>query len=203
MIDLEALHPLLVIIHLLGVAVGAGAGFMVDVLFFSSLRTRQITAEKVKTIALGSRLVWLGIFLILVSGLLLVLSGPGILRSPKFLAKMTIVGILIANGTVFHFVHYPALLKNYKNFFSSSQEFLNASRGLFISGAISAPSWIAALTLGVLSRLPYSYWFYMGIYAAVIAGGILSSLILRGYLASKLPSSQPAKLKSAVLNGAR
>ncbi len=202
MIDLEALHPLFVIFHILGVAFGAGAGFVADVLFFSSLKKREFTEEKVKTIGLVSKMVWLGIAIILVSGILLVLSEPGILQSAKFWAKMTVVGILILNGAIFHFRHYPSLLKNYGKFFSSAEEFLKVSGGLFVSGALSAPSWITALTLGVLRRLPYSYWFYIGIYGAVILGGVVFSLTLRRYLSSQLPSTPTLKAGNSALGGA-
>ena len=198
MIDLASLRPLFTILHLFGFGLGAGAGFVVDALFFSSLYQRKITFERVKTIGFGSKMVWVGIAVILASGLLLFAIDPTrLLASPKFLAKVTVVAVLIINGAIFHFFHYPRLLKNADRFFLSSQEFLSASLGLFISGALSAPSWLTALTLGVLRRLTYSYWFYIGIYAAVILGGVVFALTLRQFLASQLPSSNPLKAKNA------
>jgi len=192
-IELADLRPLFVIIHLLGIILGAGSGFVVDALFLTAVRDRKLTRERVRTIGLGSRMVWLGVALIVASGALMVYLNPDrTLGNPKFLAKMTAVAVLIANGTFFHFVHYPRMVRKHSRLFSSAREFLENTRWLFISGALSAPSWLTALVLGSLRRLEYSYWFYIGIYGGILAGAVISSLLLRRLAASRLsPGNRP------------
>jgi hypothetical protein len=50
------------ILHLIGVAVGAGGAFAADYTFFQSVRDRKITKTEMSFIENSSKMVWLGLF---------------------------------------------------------------------------------------------------------------------------------------------
>lgn len=173
-------HIVFVIVHLLGLAVGAGGAFASDAMFFLSAKDKKITATELKFLHLGGAMVWLGLGILAASGTMLFLEDPaGYLASGKFLAKMTIVAVIAANGILFHKLHLPMLRRLEADSFSASKEFRQKSSLLLASGALSAVSWISALTLGALRGIPYSYWVLMAVYLLFVFGAILFALSLK------------------------
>lgn len=129
---------------------------------------------------LGGKLVWIGLLVIIASGAFLVAENPGrYLASPKFLAKMTVVAVLVVNGALFHLVHIPRLHRHAGTHFPSSDEFIRRAPLLLASGVTSLVSWFSAFLLGALHRLPYSYPAIMAVYAAVLALGIFTVVVFR------------------------
>ena len=97
------LYEVIIFFHLIGVALGFGGAMVGDVLFFSSIADQKISKTEFKFIQLGSRMVWLGLAILVVSGICLVyLNFFELMQSSKFLAKVWIVGIIAANGVIFH-----------------------------------------------------------------------------------------------------
>ena len=167
-------HNILTIFHLFGVVVGMGGAVMSDFMFFSSIHDEKISHTEIRFLKLGSLAVWLGLTLIVISGLLLFGENPGrYLNSPKFLAKMTIVVVLVVNGIIFHLIHIPRLLRHAGAHFPSSDEFMRKVPLLLISGAVSMISWFSALILGVLRNPPYTYFEIMTAYLFILAFGII------------------------------
>jgi len=178
--DFIELRTILTIFHLLGVVIGMGAAFMTDMMFIKSTKDKIINEKEISFIALGSRMVWIGLFLIIISGIsLFALSPEEYLNSSKFLAKMVIVAILTINGIFFHFKHLPFLRKNLNQDLTKSENFRNNSMTLFISGGISSISWLSALTLGIFRSIPYGLETILGVYFIILFGAILFSLIFR------------------------
>src|SRR3990167_9338122 len=100
------------LLHLLGIALGAGGAYMSDLMFLFSAKDRVFSASEIKFMKLGSRMVWAGLALLIVSGIALVIIRPEIfLKSEKFWAKITIVGIILINGIIFHLVHLPRMTR--------------------------------------------------------------------------------------------
>lgn len=173
-------HNVLTIFHLFGVVIGMGGALMSDFMFFSSIHDEKISHTEIRFLKLGSLAVWLGLTLIIISGLLLFGENPDrYLNSPKFLAKMTIVLVLIVNGIIFHFIHIPRLFRHAGAHFPSSDEFMRKASLLLISGAVSMISWFSALILGVLKNPPYTYFQIMAIYLFVLAFGIITVLLFK------------------------
>lgn len=157
------------ILHLAGMATGMGAAVVSDLTFFVSIRAGKVSATGMKFLALGSRTVWLGLLVMIISGGLLVSLAPDYyLHSAKFLAKMTIVAVIAVNGLAFHFIHLPRMRR---------QEPLGLS--LLASGAISSVSWLSALFLGAVPGLSYSYWEITVCYVVIVSAAIGSAALLR------------------------
>lgn len=128
----------------------------------------------------GSRMVWAGLGLLVLSGLgLFSLTPDFYLGSSKFLAKMSIILIIIVNGLIFHFVHMPLMEKHKSEDLAKSKEFRRGSAAIIASGAVSVISWTATVILGVAPELPFDYWTIMALYLVAIAGGVTVGLLLK------------------------
>lgn len=174
---------LYIILHIFGAVLGAGGAFMSDAMFFSSMRDRIITHTELRFLKLGSIMVWAGLGVLLVSGLLLFSLNPaGYLASSKFLVKMTIVLIIVLNGVLFHYAHIPRISRHINHHLPSSDEFVRRSIFLVISGAISLVSWSATLVLGVLRSIPYSYTQGMLLYLIIVAAACIVAISTREHV---------------------
>lgn len=167
------------ILHLLGVALGAGGAYMSDLMFLSAIKDEKVNKTEMRFLRLGSLSVWIGLTALIVSGIgLFSLNPEGYLASTKFLAKMSIVFIIFLNGMLFHYWHLPRIDRHIDEHFPSSDEFMRLKPYLVSSGAVSVISWTFALILGAMKSVPYSYLNIMSLYALVIVVGIVVALLL-------------------------
>ncbi|OGZ57923.1 MAG: hypothetical protein A3B96_00930 [Candidatus Spechtbacteria bacterium RIFCSPHIGHO2_02_FULL_43_15b] len=177
-IDLKTFY---LIFHLIGIACGVGGVYMSGFIFFSSIRDGKISEIEIKFIKLASLMVWIGVAILVCSGILLFsLDVERYMASTKFLAKITIVGIIILNGVFYHIRHIPKLVREEGKELNSRDSSI-----LFASGAVSFVSWTSALILGAFRSVPYGYWEIMFFYAMVLAVSVISALILRSKLLRK------------------
>ncbi len=167
------------IAHIFGVALGAGGAFASDTMFFSTIKDGRIQKHELRFMKLGGRLVWLGLAVLFVSGILLVLTDPtGYLSSSKFLAKISIVGVIVLNGIIFHFIHIPHIHNHLGLKFADSPTFVKRAPLLMASGAISVTSWISTVILGMLKNIPYGYEQIMGLYLALLGTAVLVAVLM-------------------------
>ena len=173
-------HLVLILFHILGVALGAGAAFTGDLTFITSVRNKRITSSEFRIMRLTSRIVWIGVIMLILSGVGLVLLRPEIfLHSGKFWAKMTVLGIIISNGLLFHFYHLPTIKKSIDKTFAASLPLIKKRGWLVGSGAVSVLSWNFVIILGVLHKTPFSFGQFLGTYLLLFAGALLIGLLLR------------------------
>lgn len=174
---------ILTISHLLGVAMGLGGALASDWIFLLSAHDGHISKTETKFLHLGSLLVWSGVLILVLSGIgLFFLDPTRLANSPKFLAKISVVAIIILNGISFHFLHLPRIKRHTGEHFPSSDEFMRYRFLLVASGAISVTSWLTALILGAWRNMPYAYHQIMLAYVALLVFAILTSLILKNKL---------------------
>lgn len=160
----------LLIGHLFGLAVGAGGAYLSDAMFLLSIKDARFSATELRFLRLASVIIWGGLGLLILTGAGLVsLDWEKYAQSGKFLAKMTIVGIIALNGLVFHYFHLPMINRHVGLPFAAANEFLRRRPLLLASGAISMVSWSSAIVLGAFRSLPWSYSHIMLGYALMIA----------------------------------
>lgn len=165
--------------HLIGVALGAGGAYVSDAMFFSSVKDAKISPTELRFLHIGSRLVWVGLAILIFSGIgLFSLDPVTYLASSKFLVKMTIILIIFLNGLVFHFAHLDRIRRHVGEHFPSSDEFMRKRPILMASGAVSFVSWTSAIVLGALSSLSFSYLEIMSVYAVITLAAITGALTL-------------------------
>ena len=175
------IHLIVSIAHVIGVAVGVGGATATDPLFLSSIRNRKITSDQLVLLHVVSRLVMAGLALLILSGIGHVLLHPAVLYDSGFLAKMTIVTIIAANGFVFHGRVLPKLEKCVDR--RMGKEMLAENLPLMtISGALSGASWYSALILGVILPATVPYWLAINLYLLIVLGGIVAAYLVLSHL---------------------
>lgn len=178
MINFIDIKTVLLIFHIFGAILGAGGAFVSDAIFFKTIRDGIIEDSELSFMKLGSKLVWLGVLILIISGIFLFYTNPtGYLASSKFLAKVTIVGIIIINGIIFHFVHIPHIYRHTGLKINESESFMKKFSFLLVSGAVSIVSWVSTVILGMLKVVPYSYIQIIGFYFVLVFVAISFALL--------------------------
>lgn len=186
----EEYKLLITILHLLGVVIGFGAAIAADFLFFRFVSNFKLSNHEIYVMGLLSKLVWIGLSLILLSGLGLFLSAPDVyVNSSKFLLKMLVVGVITINGGFLHFYIKPRLKSiNWK---SSGVGFERRVRKLaFAAGGISFSSWMLALVLGTLASIPLSFpesaLFYLAFLFVLVVGSQIAEYLYNKFFAEDI-----------------
>src|SRR3989338_4399486 len=128
------------IAHIIAVIVGMGSALVSDGLFSFFARDKKLSAKEIKILEVLRALVLYGLVAIALSGIAIFLSDPDkYIHSEKFLAKMSILAVLLLNGYALNKYIWPHLLK--KKFFTAKSE-RNVRRIAFACGSVSAISWL-------------------------------------------------------------
>ncbi|HZX49582.1 MAG TPA: hypothetical protein VFE94_00320 [Candidatus Paceibacterota bacterium] len=179
-LDFIEIKTIYLIFHLFGIALGAGGAFASDLIFFKSIKDGQLTKTEFGFMELGSKMIWAGLGVLVISGTLLFFLNPeGYMASSKFQLKMTVVAIIIANGIVLHLNFIPKLKAATKIGDINVAEFVRQNPFILVSGVVSMVSWSSAIILGALRGIPYSYWLILAIYLAIILCGIAAAFLLK------------------------
>lgn len=171
----------LVFFHIVGMAIGVGGATLSDILFFRFLRDMKISDGEADILGTFSQVIWFAIALILLSGLGIFLGDVDTyIHSSKFLAKMTIVAILITNGVFLNLYITPKLILIFSssNTVYDSPYFTRVRKISFALGAVSMVSWYSALILGSLESSPYPLPILLVIYLLLIGIAVSGSQIL-------------------------
>ncbi|MDO8582609.1 MAG: hypothetical protein Q7R63_01315 [bacterium] len=167
------------VLHVLAAVCAMGAAFSADVLFHFFTADRKLSQAEARTLSILSRTVWYGLLAVTATGAAIFLSDPvGYLASAKFLAKMTIMVILVLNGVVLDRYVQTRLLG--KGFFTGLQQAF-ARKVAFVCGTISVVSWISILALGVVDSVNSPYASILGLYAAILGTLITASLAVERF----------------------
>ena len=168
---------LFTLLHLAAVAVGVGGATITDIFFFRFLRNLRISNGEAKTLRVLSGIIWIAIIFVILSGVALYASDPARYnQAPKFLAKMVIVCVILANGLLLNLYISPRL-SEIKFEKETHRELRRFRKIAFASGAISLTSWYAALVLGALRNLSVDLAMILGVYLALLTGAIIFSQI--------------------------
>jgi len=171
--DFIDLKTLVTIIHVFGAIIWAGSAYMSDAMFFMSMKDVKIEKIELRFMKLWSMMVWFGLSVLILSWIILFLMDVDkYIESTKFLAKMTIVCIIVLNGIFFHKIHLPRIQRHENNDLPSSDEFTRSVHLLIGSGTLSFLSWTIVVILWMLRSIPYSYMQIMLVYGILVMVGI-------------------------------
>lgn len=164
------------VVHVLAVVFGMGSAMVADVLFSFYGKDRRLVPTEINTLHILSTLVTTSLMFIIFSGFALFLSDiETYIASDKFLAKMTILLVIIANGIVLNTVVWEKLKR--RSFFTSMYE-KTTRRLAFSLGAVSVVSWVFVCALGVLDSIPYTYGIVISIYVACLFFALAVALLI-------------------------
>jgi hypothetical protein len=168
--------PIFTVLHVLSVVVGMGAALGSDILFNFFAKDKKLDKTEVMTISTLSRIVWIGLFGIIISGVAIFFSDVArYSESSKFLAKMSIVAVLTVNGFFLSQFLWSSVIS--KGFFVF-KKYHHLRQLAFILGTISVVSWVFSCVLGVLDRVGFSYSEIMSVYGLILVCGFVTSLFI-------------------------
>jgi len=164
------------IVHVVAVIFGMGSALVSDVLFSFFSKDKKLNKTEIYTLTILRNIISYSLVFIIFSGIIIFLSDIAkYTNSAKFLAKMSIMVVLLLNGHVLNKYIWPHLLN--KNFFTLKKE-RNIRRLAFACGAVSVISWLLVCTLGILDSLDMSYSLIILNYILILTAGIIISLIV-------------------------
>ena len=166
-------YQLLIILHLIGLAIGVGAATVADIMVFRFLKDFHISRWETKVLKTVSIMIWVGLAILILSGIGIYLQNTVRYNfTVKFLVKMVIVGIIILNGILLNLYITPRLVK--LDFADHQLSFVK--RITFASGAISMTSWYTVLILGALRNdVPLTFMQLLAVYLFLLSGAIAAS----------------------------
>lgn len=177
MFDFIDTKTIYTIIHVFGAIIGAGGAFVSDGMFFDTIKDGRVAKRELDFMKLGGKFVWTGLFVLLVSGILLVSTDPArYLASDKFIAKVIIVAVIVVNGVVFHTIHIPHIRNHFGLKLKESETFLKKSSFIMVSGALSLISWIFTVILGSLRHVPYNVIGILSVYLLCVLCAVIAAL---------------------------
>ncbi|MBI2463278.1 MAG: hypothetical protein HYV65_03550 [Candidatus Spechtbacteria bacterium] len=164
-------YAILVVGHIIGVVLGVGGETFAEIFHLRAMRDGQIDAVEGDFLKTTYRILRAGLLLLVLSGfgflLYYRLTGQSeLIYQAHFLAKLTIVGILLANAVMMQARKMP----------------------LWLGSAISLTSWYGALIIGAWgSGIGTSYFTIMGMYIIAIGAVAVAMSFVREFLGVKLP----------------
>jgi hypothetical protein len=169
-------YRIILIVHLMGLAFGMGGATAFDAIFLVSSRRGKVTHDLVEVVHTAANLVAGAMIMLVISGI--AFFEVGAQPTPKFWAKMVIVGIACLNGVVAHRLVFPLI----ETAASSRAGYLYLqpwhARLAATSAAVSGVSWSAALILGAWHGLQLGLVPILLAYAGILAVAVLTSSII-------------------------
>jgi|JI10StandDraft_1071094.scaffolds.fasta_scaffold41236_6 uncharacterized membrane protein len=168
----------IVLIHGIAAAIGLGAATTTDFLFFRFLKDKKISQGESDIMDALSKVIWMALGLMIITGVGIYLPQTDVLNhTAKFLAKMTVLGVIIINGFALNIVIAPRLTKiNFDKDVAAENDSKDFIRHLaFALGAVSITSWYFVFIMGSLRKVSLSYDILILIYLAVLIVGLLGS----------------------------
>lgn len=171
----------ILMIHLVGAAVGLGAATISDIFFFKFLKDFRISRWEAGMLRTLSWVIWAALAIIVISGAALYMpEAERLNQSPKFLVKMIAVVVLIINGICLNLFIAPKLtaISFGKRHRHEAGELHRLRKTAFALGAISLTSWYSAFFLGLMHENPLAFVPLLAIYLALLCGSIIISQIV-------------------------
>lgn len=172
-----------VMAHVFAVVVGMGSAMVSDILFNLYIKDKKINPVENKTLAILSRIIWIALGVIVLSGLMTYLSDPiKYASSTKFLLKMVVVGVIIINGYLFWSITHKALRKINFTDTNVHHKYVRVRKLSFAFGAVSLVSWLSAFVLGSLQSIAVSFQTGLISYLLIVIVMVIGSQIVEYHI---------------------
>lgn len=180
----------ILMLHVMGMALGVGGATIADVFFIRFLKNFRISETEAEVLRTITQVIWFALAIIVLSGVGLYLPEAATLnQSPKFLAKIAVVLVVIVNGAFLNLLISPRLVQISfgGRHFHEVGELHNLRKIAFALGAVSIVSWYSAFILGMLPILSWSLASILLIYFMALVVAVVLSQVLEYYFDIELP----------------
>ena len=181
-------HDLIVILHVLGVALGLGGATITDIFFFKFLKDFRISKSEADIMHTLSQIIWFALAILVLTGIGLYLpEAEELNQSAKFLTKMIVVAVIIVNGAFLNLFVAPKFVKiSFGEKRGHRPGELHYERKIaFALGAVSMVSWYSAFILGMLRNIPFDFSSLLLIYLVLLGGAIIGSQFMERFFAKR------------------
>lgn len=172
-----------IIVHNIGFIIGLGGATITDVFFFRFLKDGVITEREKEIMDTLSSVIWIGLAILMVSGLLLYLPDQArLLASSKFLLKVVVVSMIVLNGIALNIKVAPHI-----RMLSLLQDPISERfrRLAFALGAISITSWYVAFFLGSVQSIGVAFREGVAFYVSILITAIIGSQVYQYLISHK------------------
>jgi len=172
-------------LYMVAIAIGAGASFIFDFFFVSTLKDHKLTGFEVvalKQLNLIQLFTILWILVVEITFISLELMYSTVQLVPGMLiAKVLIALVVLFCVLLIKQVHYPALLRHQRQYHHLSNSFLMHSDGLIGTCAISIISWffIILITAGEVNAYVADFGFTNTIITYAVTTGLFSLVAIK------------------------
>src|SRR3989344_8926 len=171
----------ILLVHGFAVAIGVGAATITDIFFFKFLKNFKITEDEADILHTLSQVIWTALGLIVLTGIGLFLPKAAVLlMMPKFLVKLIVVVVILANGSVLNLYVSPQLIQI--SFGEAHHhvpgELHHIRKIAFALGAVSLTSWYSAFILGSLRSISFSGAMLLTLYGVALLVAIGMSQLM-------------------------
>lgn len=167
------------LLHILFVVVGMGSAIVSDILFSFFSHDKKIDKKEDSILYILSNTIWVALSGMVVTGIMLFLHDTERYgSSPDFLAKMTMVFVLIFNGLIFALYIHPRLRKISFTDTNSTHSLVKARKVSFACGAVSIVTWLSIFFLALIDRIQLTYIEIIAAYGVVALSAIAISQIV-------------------------
>jgi len=187
---LRTSQPLIVTAYLAGLALGVGGATFDNVFFFKFLKDLKISHEEASILQTVSQVLWLGLGLVVISGVGLLLAAftfgslsAHLVAAALVVTVTTIAGAFLTLKITPHLVHISFGDDPHKN----SQEELQRERKIaFALSAVSIVSWYFLLGLTAWTPLAFSLTRILLVYVLVVGAAVFASQLLERHFGRQL-----------------
>jgi len=186
-------------VQFFGLVLGLGGATISDTLFFKFLKDLRISKFEANVLHSLSQIIWLGLGIVVVSGLALyVPNAESLNTSAQFLVKVIGVIVITINGAFLNLYIAPKLIQiTFGQWHEHVEgELRKARKAAFAMGAISLISWYSVFLLGLMRAPAASFKTILGIYIGALLISVAVSQIVEHLLGSR---PMPEETEEAVL----
>ena len=160
-------RDVVLVFHIIGVVLGVGGASVADYVHLKGLKSMRMERRLQVIYPIVSNLIIIGVFVLVVTGSILVGLNPGLISSGLFKLKMVLVSVILINALVLHSYVRPHMIKNLQEGHpcKSLNKFVFET-SLF--GSISIVTWYGVLFLALLKGYGFSVLTFLGIYFGVL-----------------------------------
>jgi uncharacterized membrane protein len=176
-----------VIIHNIGFILGLGGATITDIFFFRFLKDGVISETEKQTMDTLSNVIWIGLAILIVSGIMLYLPEQARLGvSSKFLLKVVVVSVVTINGIFLNILVAPRMRTLSLLQTPPARHF---RRLAFALGGISITSWYVAFFLGSFRKISLALREGIALYVCLLIAVVIGSQVYERIVTRKNPTT--------------
>jgi len=164
-------------LHVFGLSLGFGGTIFSTVLFYKFLKDYRIEKHEFLILKQLGQLIWLGLGILIVTGFALYVPEAALLNdSPRFILKIMLIGIVLANGLFYNLFIMPHLtIIPFRQLLVRHKSLRDVRKLAFALGSVAVVTWFYIFMLGIMRQSYVPYELLLGGYMMLLSAGLFVS----------------------------